>query len=83
VIQLSLTTDFIESGKAGASALIKSHHNTIADFGGLKSLHPFKQLFKYEVRELAKTLELPASVVNRQPFPGPGLLVRWGGGYSH
>lgn len=80
VIQLSLATDFIESGKAGASALIKSHHNTIAEFGGLKALHPFRHLFKYEVRELARTLQLPADVVARQPFPGPGLLVRWVGG---
>ena len=80
VIQLSLAADFIESGKAGASALIKSHHNTIAEFGDLKPIHPFRHLFKYEVRELARSIGLPDSVVNRQPFPGPGLLIRFVGG---
>lgn len=75
IIQGSLATDFIESGRAGDSALIKSHHNTGL---GLKiqQLHPFRSIFKYEVRELAEKMGMPESIVKRQPFPGPGLFIR-------
>lgn len=75
IIQGSLATDIIESGKAGESALIKSHHNVGLNWS-LKDLHPLRKLFKYEVRELARQLDLPPSITNRQPFPGPGLFVR-------
>ncbi len=75
IAQGTLATDIIESGKAGKSALIKTHHNV-----GLKwkvaDLHPFRNLFKYEVRELARALKLPSSIYERNPFPGPGLFLR-------
>ncbi len=70
--------DVIESG-ANNSANIKSHHNV----GGLPEdlpfiglVEPLRGLFKDEVRAIGKKLDLPASLVNRQPFPGPGLAIR-------
>ena len=75
IAQGTLATDIIESGKAGESAMIKTHHNV-----GLKweaeDLHPFRNLFKYEVRELARILKLPRAIYERNPFPGPGLFLR-------
>ncbi|MDD4097151.1 MAG: glutamine-hydrolyzing GMP synthase [Lentisphaeria bacterium] len=72
--------DVIESVSINGnpSAVIKSHHNV----GGLPSdlqfklLEPLARLFKDEVREVGRCLGLPSSVVDRQPFPGPGLGVR-------
>lgn len=75
IIQGSLATDFIESGKAGESALIKSHHNIGIEWN-LQEIHPLHRLFKYEVREIGRSLDLPVSITQRQPFPGPGLMVR-------
>lgn len=75
VIQGTLASDKIESGKTGG-AKIKSHHNVGLDMGNLKQLHPLENLFKYEVRELAKEGGLPRAVYDRQPFPGPGLFIR-------
>ncbi len=75
IIQGSLATDIIESGAAGESALIKSHHNIGLNFS-IQELHPLRRLFKYEIRDLARQLGLPAAVSERQPFPGPGLFVR-------
>lgn len=75
IIQGSLATDFIESGAVGNAALIKSHHNIGLDFH-CEELHPFKDLFKYEIRELAKALELPDLISLCKPFPGPGLFIR-------
>jgi len=80
LVQGTLYPDVIESVSffGGPSACIKSHHNV----GGLpkemklKLIEPFRQLFKDEVREVAKILNLPATIVNRHPFPGPGLAVR-------
>ncbi len=76
--QGTIYPDIIESGK-GDSAVIKSHHNV----GGLPSVIAFEQiveplryLFKDEVREAGIKLGLPADLVYRQPFPGPGLAVR-------
>ena len=76
--QGTIYPDIIESGK-GDSAVIKSHHNV----GGLpeimsfeKIVEPLKDLFKDEVREVGLKLNIPQSLVYRQPFPGPGLAVR-------
>jgi GMP synthase (glutamine-hydrolysing) len=62
----------------GPSATIKTHHNV----GGLperlnfKLIEPFRELFKDEVRALGRELEMPQEILQRQPFPGPGLAVR-------
>ena len=78
LVQGTIYPDVIESGK-GKSAVIKSHHNV----GGLPSvvdfeeiIEPLRDLFKDEVRKVGFELELPKSVVMRQPFPGPGLAIR-------
>ncbi len=75
--QGTLYTDKVESG-TGASATIKSHHNVggLPDHMNLRLLEPLDTLFKDEVRKLGLTLGLPESLVNRQPFPGPGLAIR-------
>lgn len=75
IIQGSLATDFIESGGTGQADLIKSHHN-IGLNSDFKEWHPFRHLFKYEVRALAAEIGLPESITSRHPFPGPGLFIR-------
>ncbi len=75
IVQGTLATDIIESGKAGESVMIKTHHNVGLEWD-VDDLHPLRNLFKYEVRELARVLNLPKAVYERNPFPGPGLYLR-------
>ena len=75
IVQGTLATDIIESGEAGQSAMIKTHHNVGLSWN-VDDLHPFRNLFKYEVRELGRVLGLPEALYNRNPFPGPGLYLR-------
>ena len=62
----------------GPSATIKSHHNVggLPERMKLELLEPLRELFKDEVRALGRVLDVPEEIVNRQPFPGPGLAVR-------
>ena len=75
MLQGTLATDLIESGKAGNSAMIKTHHNVDLDLG-LEEIMPLSDFFKFEVREFAHEFGLDELVSQRQPFPGPGLYLR-------
>jgi GMP synthase (glutamine-hydrolysing) len=79
LIQGTIYPDRIESGFRKHSDTIKTHHNV----GGLPEeidfkaiIEPLRDLYKDEVREIAKIIGLPKKLVHRQPFPGPGLAVR-------
>lgn len=77
--QGTIYPDVVESGSVeGPSATIKSHHNV----GGLpahmklKVVEPIKSLFKDEVRKVGRALKIPTKILDRHPFPGPGLAIR-------
>lgn len=78
LVQGTIYSDRIESGLTKNSSVIKSHHNV----GGLpknlklKLYEPLRELYKDEVRKLAKKISLPLEVTSQQVFPGPGLAVR-------
>jgi GMP synthase (glutamine-hydrolysing) len=77
--QGTIYPDIIESVSVkGPSATIKSHHNVggLPDYMKLKVIEPLKLLFKDGVREVGKSLGLPATTLGRHPFPGPGLGIR-------
>lgn len=78
--QGTLYPDIIESVsfKGGPSAVIKSHHNVggLPEKMSLKLVEPLRELFKDEVRKLGHEISLPDAMIQRQPFPGPGLAIR-------
>ncbi|ONI47173.1 glutamine-hydrolyzing GMP synthase [Candidatus Epulonipiscioides saccharophilum] len=78
LVQGTIYPDVIESG-LGKSAVIKSHHNVggLPDYVDFKEIiEPLRLLFKDEVRKVGLELGLSKNIVNRQPFPGPGLGIR-------
>ena len=77
--QGTIYPDIIESiSVKGPSATIKSHHNVggLPDYMKLKIIEPLRTLFKDEVRKVGKSLGLDEIILNRHPFPGPGLAIR-------
>lgn len=77
--QGTIYPDVIESiSVKGPSATIKSHHNVggLPDFMKLKIVEPLNSLFKDEVRKVGKELDIDPDILNRHPFPGPGLGIR-------
>ncbi|GGG97953.1 glutamine-hydrolyzing GMP synthase [Silvibacterium dinghuense] len=79
LVQGTLYPDVIESSSVkGPSQTIKSHHNVggLPEDMKLKLIEPLRDLFKDEVRRIGRDLGMPSDILERQPFPGPGLAVR-------
>ena len=79
LVQGTLYPDLIESGfQRGPAAKIKTHHNVggLPEKMNLSLVEPLRLLFKDEVRKLGAELNIPGSILNRHPFPGPGLAIR-------
>jgi GMP synthase (glutamine-hydrolysing) len=79
LVQGTLYPDVIESTSVnGPSAVIKSHHNVggLPENMRLRLIEPLRDLFKDEVREIGRELDVPGEILNRHPFPGPGLAIR-------
>jgi GMP synthase (glutamine-hydrolysing) len=79
LVQGTLYPDVIESVSfKGPSAVIKSHHNVggLPEKMKLKLVEPLRELFKDEVRAIGRELNMPSDIIDRQPFPGPGLAIR-------
>jgi GMP synthase (glutamine-hydrolysing) len=79
LVQGTLYPDVIESSSVkGPSQTIKSHHNVggLPETMKLKLIEPLRDLFKDEVRRIGRDLKMPDDILQRQPFPGPGLAVR-------
>jgi GMP synthase (glutamine-hydrolysing) len=79
LVQGTLYPDVIESVSfKGPSAIIKSHHNVggLPEKMKLKLIEPLRELFKDEVRAIGREMKMPDDIIDRQPFPGPGLAIR-------
>jgi GMP synthase (glutamine-hydrolysing) len=78
--QGTIYPDTIESGGTAKAAVIKTHHNRVAGIRKLiecgRIVEPLKSFYKDEVREIGRELGLPAELLDRHPFPGPGLAIR-------
>jgi GMP synthase (glutamine-hydrolysing) len=78
LVQGTLYPDLVESEEGTSTATIKSHHNVggLPDDLAFELVEPLRKLFKDEVRKVGKELNLPDEIINRHPFPGPGLDIR-------
>ncbi len=80
LVQGTIYPDTIESGGTQFSGAIKTHHNRVPEIEQMiadgRVIEPLKELYKDEVRKLGYLLKLPPALVDRRPFPGPGLAIR-------
>ncbi|MCS6876269.1 MAG: glutamine-hydrolyzing GMP synthase [Aquificaceae bacterium] len=78
LLQGTLYPDVVESAGIPGAKVIKTHHNVggLPERMKLKLLEPLRELFKDEVREVGRLLNVPEAILKRHPFPGPGLAIR-------